>query len=234
LPPPNVDYSTLGWRDAADIALQRTNTLIDLPLIGNPGFSLWGRGMPALLYLEAMVRRKSILRQAVASIEQDYLELRSFLGDVTIQHMVDIGCGHAVIDVFFYRDYGATISLVDIERTSEQHHDFRSTGAGYTSLLAARRLLVANGVPDEAVSTTNPRRGSMPDAPADLIISLLSAGFHYPISEYLPFARNCLRPGGTLIFDARSGAGQLDVLAGFQELRTIRDHPKYRRVAAIR
>ena len=234
MPLANLDFSSLGWRDAADIALQRTDTLIDIPLLGNPGFALWARGMPALLYFEAMVRRKSILHQASASIEQDYLELRPFLGKLPIKHMVDIGCGHAVIDVFFYRDYGASISLLDIERTSEQHHDFQSKGAGYTSLLAAKRLLVANGVPAEAVSTTNPQREPLPNQPADLIISLLSAGFHYPIAQYLPFALERLRPNGILMFDARKGEGQLDGLAGFKEVRIVRDHPKYRRVVAIR
>lgn len=234
MPTTNLDFSSLGWRDAADIALQRTNTLLDIPLIGNPGFALWACGVPGLLYLEAMVRRRSILREAFACIEREYDEIRAFLGQMSVGHMVDIGSGHAVIDVFFHRDYGATISLIDIERTRERHHDFRSSGAGYTSLLAAKCFLAANGIPEEAVSTTNPRCEPMPDAPADLIISLLSAGFHYPISEYLPFVLKCLRPGGMLIFDARSDADQLDGLAGFREVRSIREHAKYKRVAAVR
>lgn len=119
------------------------------------------------------MRRRSILALAVANIEQDYLELRSFLDARQIRHMIDIGCGHDMIEVFFYRDYGSTISLIDIEQSANKHHDFHQTGAGYTSLAAAKRLLVTNGVPAKAVSTTNPRRDPLPDKPADLIISLL-------------------------------------------------------------
>lgn len=148
--------------------------------------------------------------------------------------MVDIGCGHAAIDVFFYRDYRTTFDLIDIERSNNKHHDFRPIGAGYTSLAAAKELLLANEVPAEAVSTTNPQREPLPDRPADLIISLLSAGFHYPIAQYLPYALECLRRDGILIFDARKGEGQLESMMGFRDVQTIRDHPKYLRVAAIR
>jgi len=49
--------------------------------------------------------------------------------------------------------------------------------------------------------------------PADLIISLKSWGFHYPIHTYMNLAKRSLRPGGTIIVDLRKGANQIEEMA---------------------
>jgi len=49
--------------------------------------------------------------------------------------------------------------------------------------------------------------------PVDLIISMKSWGFHYPISTYLELARNSLNKGGRIITDLRKNTGQIEVLA---------------------
>ena len=41
--------------------------------------------------------------------------------------------------------------------------------------------------------------------PCDVMISLLSWGFHYPVSTYSDLAVRSLRSGGTLILDVRKG-----------------------------
>jgi hypothetical protein len=230
----HVDFSTLSWRDAADISLQRTSTLLNLPVIGNPGFSLWTRGSRALLNLEAMVRKDAILVAAMNEIAAEFETIASFLGERQVERLVDIGCGHAFIDLLFYRRFACPVSLIDIERTEAQHHDFHTRGAGYSSLQAARQFLVRNGVPQILVETTNPKHDSLPTAKADVIISLLSAGFHYPISEYTAFALNALEPGGVLIFDARKGQRQTELLDGFARVDVITDRDKSERIAATR
>lgn len=227
---PDVDFSTLTWRDAADIALQRTSTLLNFPIIGNPGFLLWTRGSRALLNLEAMARRNAILSRAMREISGDFEAIASFLANRPINHVVDIGCGHAFIDLLLFRRFACSIHLIDIEETKEQHHDFHEKGAGYSDLSSATRFLVRNGVPREQIQTTNPSLEPLPHSQSDLVISLYSAGFHYPISEYAGFIRDTLEGGGILIFDARVGAKQLEALE-YSNVTIICDRQKSQRLA---
>ena len=41
----------------------------------------------------------------------------------------------------------------------------------------------------------------------DLILSFKSWGVHYPITEYIPLAKRCLRPGGLIITNCDDPAG---------------------------
>jgi hypothetical protein len=84
------------------------------------------------------------------------------------------------------------------------------------------------------VALCNPRHDPLPAGPFDLVVSLLSAGFHYPISEYSEFALRTLKPGGALVFDCRKNVDQQDFLSGFSEVNTISDDTKSVRIVAIK
>lgn len=190
--------------------------------------------MPHLLYLESVLRREGILGAAVEDARREWEDIESRLGDLEVRRAVDIGCGHALIDLFIHRTYGCEMHLIDIERTDNHHHEWQSSGAGYASLASAKRFLVANGVPSAAVQTTNPAVAALEDDHCELVLSLLSAGFHYPVTEYAEFAFRSLVPGGVFVFDARRGEGQEDALEKFACTFVLEEKLKYRRLAAIR
>lgn len=229
-----VDLSTFTWRDAADVALQRTNHLVTLPGIGPPSYRAWRNGVKQLLYVESILRKQSILSAAVEDARREGEAIFSYLGDREIRRAVDIGCGHALIDLFLYTKYRCDIHLVDIETSEAHHHEWQSSGAGYASLTSAKRFLVANGVPAAAVQTTNPTVTTLEDEDCQLILSLLSAGFHYPVADYAVFAYRSLTPGGVFIFDARKGEAQEEALRDFSRIDVLEEKPKHRRLAAIR
>lgn len=233
--PATVDFSALSWRDAADVALQRTTHLKTIPRIGSLSYIAWAEHVPVFLYAEAMLRKKAILGGAMSDIEREFATIRDYLDSRTVSRMIDIGCGHGLIDLLFWREYRCALHLVDIEKTADRHHDWNSKGAGYASLKAARSFLIRNGVPGEMIQATNPKKQMLAVKPGetDLVISLLSAGFHYPVSEYAATVLKALRPGGVFIFDARNGAGQ-DTLEGFSSVEAIDEGPKRRRLAAVK
>jgi SAM-dependent methyltransferase len=49
--------------------------------------------------------------------------------------------------------------------------------------------------------------------PVDLIISLKSWGFHYPVAVYLPLAKRSLRPGGRIVLDIRKNQNQIEIMS---------------------
>lgn len=230
----SVDFSSFTSRDVADVALQRTATLLNWPMVGRLSYALWSKNRPELLNLEARLRRNSILNGAFRDVEAEFTPLAAYLADWDVRKLVDIGCGHALIDLLFYRRFGCSIHLVDIEQTKEHHHRFHRTGAGYASLGAASAFLRANGVPPELIRTTNPQRETLEDENCDVALSLLSCGFHYPAETYASFLDQALRPGGVFIFDMRRDTGQERFLEQFSSYSVLEETAKHRRLAAVK
>ena len=229
-----VNFSAFSARDVEDIALQRTGQLKRLPGLGPVSFRAWERGHRLPLQIESRLRRRPILQGALDAVAREVEKITDYVGDRPVRRLVDIGCGHGLADLVFWRKYRCHIHLVDIERTDDKHHAYHSKGAGYASLKAARKFLMDNGVPASDIKTTNPRRDELVDGDVDLIVSMISAGFHYPISTYTDFAIRALRGGGALVFDARKKTGQEEALSGFARVDVIAEGPKHKKLAAIK
>lgn len=115
----------------------------------------------------------------VGDVMADFAMIEPFLPD-RVDSIIDIGCGMAGIDVFLKALYPwATLRLLDGEGNApvygwgEQCHP-------YSSRAAAEALLYSNGVEHDGWIDIG-ERGPLK---ADLVISLLSWGFHYPLSAY--------------------------------------------------
>jgi hypothetical protein len=227
------DYSTLSTEDIGQIALQRTSSLVRVPIFGRLSYAAWRRGYNFPLALEASVRRRSILGSVELSIRNEVEEMKSYLPN-NIDHMADIGCGHGIMDLILAHEYGCTVHLIDIEDTAHRDHNFRIEGSGYSSLASARALLLRNGIREDQIRLTNPKKQRLIDSGLDLVISLLSCGFHYPIETYSGYIASALKDGGTYIFDLRHNTDQEKYLSRFSEVRVIRTDRKSRRLACTK
>lgn len=229
----DLNFADFDSNDVSSVALQRTSALFRAKLIGCPSYSLWHRGMPQLLRLEARLRRNAILYQASTEIAAEYRIIRSALKDFNLDHVMDIGCGHAIMQALFHRDNVCRITLIDIESNDRVHHDFHDQGAGYASLDKARAFLVSNAVPSNSITTFNPQVSQLPQArDVNLVMSLLSCGFHYPLATYLDYAKKVLVPNGRFLFDLRKGSGQDEILDQFANWSVLAETRTYRRVLA--
>jgi SAM-dependent methyltransferase len=233
---PRLIFESLSHRDVVDIFLQRSFASLRIPGLGSPAYALWRMGIPHGLLLEGILRRKSVLNAVIDRIHEEYVSIKQYLRGHTVSQLMDIGCGFAFIDVFFFKDYNCRLHLVDIERTAGHYHEFRSNAVGYTSLETAVSFLEDNGVPGTAIRTTNPLQSTLEDENQDLILSLYSCGFHYPIDVYKDFVWRALRPGGKFIFDERKGEGQAGRLTKFTsaEIMPGFDHRSAVRVVATK
>lgn len=114
-----------------------------------------------------------------ADVEKDFKQIEKYLPE-KVDSILDIGCGMAGIDVFLKRKYPeAKLTLLD--------SDGETWGAGwnnkmvpFTNRSCAESLLFANGVQVDEWKDV----GTFELLEADLIISLLSWGFHYPLNTY--------------------------------------------------
>lgn len=112
-------------------------------------------------------------------IEQDFLQIEPHLPS-EVNSILDIGCGMAGIDVFLKRKYpNARLELLDGEG-SRVTYGFSQSCKPYSSRAATESMLLANGVKCDLWHDS----GTKEELKADLVISLISWGFHYPLDKY--------------------------------------------------
>jgi SAM-dependent methyltransferase len=188
--------------------------------------------------LESRFGRRRIKTLYAEDMEREYQSIRGVLPAVCTS-VLDIGCGVAGIDVFIQRRYGEDdidFFLLDrSEVTPNVFYSFQSHGAFYNSLEVARTLMTSNGIPAERVHLleVTPAMEIRITGKIDLIISLLSWGFHYPVSTYLSRVHELLSDKGVLVMDVRKGSDGVQLLRGlFPKTDIVQSTLKYDRVAA--
>jgi SAM-dependent methyltransferase len=171
-------------------------------------------------------------------LEDEYRSLVAAL-PAQVSDVLDIGCGLAGIDLYLYRHYGAKaqLHLLDRDGISDIYYGFNPQGAFYNSLAVARALLENNGVAPGHVHTYEITRDGFPGAVQyQLILSLISWGFHYPVATYLKEVTAALASGGTLIVDIRRGTpGRTELEAALAvPAVVIKQDPKFERLKLVK
>lgn len=230
----DLDGSVLSHRGMMLMGYQRTGH------VSRRARLAWEAGDPGPMDAEIRARRDQVFADVVQAITMEHRPVRSFLHRLGLspRHVIDIGCGAAVGDALLKQDFALRATLIDIEETPEQYHFWSETGAGYASLDEARRFLLANGYRPDEVTTINPRTspGAMAGLSADLVTSLFSCGFHYPVTDYVDLMLDTLRQGGTVILDLRgrylaAPDAALARLIDAAEMHLLLEMPKSQRVA---
>ncbi|PTW51482.1 class I SAM-dependent methyltransferase [Rhodovulum kholense] len=220
------DFSMFDETDVTNLILQRSANAE-----AGPEIRAWKAGDDAPLQALARARRDEILERALTEAEAAARLLGDALAEAPPGRLADIGCGSGLVDLFLHRRFGCALELIDIETTEARHFGFRDTGAGFADLARARAFLIANGVPEGMIATVNPRHDDLTDLAPDAAISLLSCGYHYPVSTYAPLFRRVVAAGGRLIVDIRNGSGGLAELRRMGQTRVLATGPKHRTVA---
>lgn len=137
-------------------------------------------------------------------------------------NIVDIGCGLGMYHVFLreYFQNSSTHFLVDQSRYEigkygyEQHsrhggfHEVHKMPF-YTSELCAREIAFVNGFDSNNWHWINATASNLDQLEkADIVMSLLSWGFHYPINVYATAVWRLLKMKGYLILTVRQNKGQ--------------------------
>ncbi len=228
----NLDLSMFGAEDLVNIILQRSEVLYDVPRSGRV-IRAWNAGDDAPIRAEVDRLGDEIARRAAGVIHAEYRSLAPALLAHPPRRVADIGCGYALFDLFIAQDTKASVLLIDIETNDRRHFGFAEEGAAYSNLSVARRLLLANGIAEDRITTLNPATqdlGATEDV--DLVVSFLSCGFHYPVTSYASYFRDKVLPGGAILLDLRAAtaAEQLLALTPLGRIEDLPAPPKARRI----
>jgi len=236
VPDEPVDVSVFSDRDLANIVLQRSEVLSDVPRAGRIIRS-WSSGRTAPL-LDVVAAKGGILAErAVGVIGAEFRRMENLLEDIAPKSVADIGCGYAIFDLFLLRRFNPQLTLIDLEDNDHRHFGFEAQGAAYSKLRIAERFLRANCEPPPRITLKNPSQDDIFDRPqVDLAVSFLACGFHFPVDVYMPFFTRMVRPGGHILLDLRKGQldAQLEALSPLGETREVSRGPKSVRVQVLR
>ncbi len=181
-----------------------------------------------------------------ADFRRDFDTYKDFLPDFTDDHeqinVVDIGSGIGIQNILLQEAYSGIVNITMIDKTQTEDniwYGFKDEGAFYNSLDLSVDTLLANGVHSLAQFATDDNEILLADESVDLVTSLISWGFHYPIETYLNEAIRVMKPGATLILDVRKGTGGIAALTKvgaevFTRLKVIKDFEKYQRIICVK
>jgi len=171
----------------------------------------------------------------------EYESIRRWLPP-RVSTILDIGCGIGGIDVLLFRHYerDAKLEFYELDKSTVDdhiHYGFHGQASFYNSLEATAQTLADNGIERQHVHLLEATGDCRIDLPGrvDLVISLLSWGFHYPVRTYLQRVYELMRVGGRLILDVRRHTDGLQALVQrFGSVRVIGQDRKRSRVVVDR
>lgn len=125
--------------------------------------------------------------------------------------VLDIGCGLGIYDLAMHDFYGPGIDFYMLDKTttteeeSNVFYGYKEKGAFYNNLDYTREFLELNGVDSEKIHIISVDETEKIEAipKLDLIISIISCGFHYPLSTYFDRIVKLVKDDGLFCFHCR-------------------------------
>jgi len=143
-------------------------------------------------------RTEELFRREIEAIK-DYLPKN-------VENIMDIGCGLGIINIYLNQIYNnqPNFFLLDKNRIDKEiKYGFSSEYESYNDLNQTKNLLLNNNI--NSLHTIDVEKDIKIENKIDLVISLKSMGYHYPIDQYLKLFRTCCDDNTCFIFDVSEG-----------------------------
>ena len=145
-------------------------------------------------------RTEELFQKEIESIK-NYLPKKA-------DNIIDIGCGLGIINIFLNKIYNnqPNFFLLDKNRIDKViKYGFSSDYESYNDLKETRNLLINNDINPSSINAFDVEKDFKIETKIDLVISLKSMGYHYPIDQYLRLFQTCCNENTSFIFDVSEG-----------------------------
>ena len=160
---------------------------------------------------------KNLEKNAYELFDKEFNTFRDFLPSKA-ENILDIGCGLGIIDIFLNKIFLNTSNfyLLDKNRIDKKiKYGFSSNYESYNDLNETKNLLLNNNINNERINLFNVDQKIEIKTKIDLVISLKSMGYHYPVDTYIELFQNCCTEKTTFIYDVGDTQYNEDYLKTF-------------------
>lgn len=165
-------------------------------------------------------------------ITKEYNEMKCYL-PVSCNSILDIGCGLGGIDILLSKHYNnPKMYLFDKSIVDDRLiYGFDRGKCFYNSFEITRALLTVNDIKNYELIDAGKGFPDIKDI--DLVVSLLSWGYHYKVEEYINEVYDCMSRKGVLIMDTREKTNGIQILKKmFKKVTIISTYNKSNRIYA--
>ena len=149
-----------------------------------------------------------------------------------IKNVVDIGSGIGIIDIYLNNHFSNDINFTLIDKNhieKKVSYGFDAKGQFYNNFNLTKDFLLNHGINNKKLILVDADEKDDIDNKFDLVISLLSMGYHYPISQYLDFLKKNTHSETVFIFDIANEYSKLnDISKLFQKIEVIKESSEIR------
>ena len=120
------------------------------------------------------------------------------------KNIMDIGCGLGIINIYLNKFFEkkSIFFLIDKNRIDKKiNYGFSSNYESYNDLNETKNILLENDVDSECIYLFDVEKQFQINKKMDLVISLKSMGYHYPINTYIELFKNCCTKDTVFIYD---------------------------------
>jgi len=162
----------------------------------------------------------------------DFNSFKEYLPNIPIQYILDIGAGVGGIDIFLYQQLGRNSYFYLIDKNKKDSkiiYGYSDTPSAYNNFQICSKFFKLNKFSVNRYSYIE--NFTIKNHKFEIILSLLSCGFHYPVTFYLDTILNKISDNGIVIFDIRKKTDQIKILQKvFSQVIVAKEFTKYQRV----
>ena len=142
-----------------------------------------------------------------------------------VENIVDIGCGLGILNIFINEKYQNQPNFYLLDKNfidTKIKYGFSENYESYNDLNETKNILQNNGLSKEQIYLKNVDEEIIINNRIDLVISLKSMGYHYPIENYIELLRKTCNDKTVFIFDVVEEMYSLNKLKQtFKEVQII-------------
>ncbi len=144
---------------------------------------------------------------------------------VNVENIVDIGCGLGILHIYINQKYQNQPNFYLLDKNTVDtkiKYGFSENYESYNDLNQTKNILINNGLLNEQIFIKNVDEKISIDKKINLVISLKSMGYHYPIENYIELLRTFCVDETVFIFDVFGEKYSIEkVKENFKEVNII-------------
>ena len=186
----------------------------------------FGRFLFTNFFVNFFISQEEIENKINDEFLKEFNSIKNYLPKNS-KNILDIGCGLGVINIYLndYYSKKSYFTLIDKNYVDKKvAYGFNNNSESYNKLEITKDFLILNGFKKQQLQLINADEKFVLKNKYELIISLFSMGYHYPIENYIDIIKKISTKNTKFIFDLSMEYNELnEVKKYFNKVEIIKN-----------